>query len=314
MPHCTGPKNTLPLTSAQSYNMDRRSSDDETRVEPVRATKKLNQSSSFDFDDAFSDGEDDDATFEFSSAAIREEIARNHSWRESENSDEIKSASNGWSEDVHDTSVSTIDIGRRALDSPPPESYAASSRDSELSADDFSQISLSEDSPNPSLQVNPDMQPEDADAEEAAAHPYPAVHIDASEKPSARVEYTNTNTPPDSRVDLPSLEQDMPQTPRSAPASSPQPASSFLPDSSSLSVPDTPTKPAFGHRPTRSAGPSALEKVISKTRPSFLPPKNKLEDNKHMADWEKMMKQSRAAGRETYSLFFQSYLTYFDRD
>jgi hypothetical protein len=51
-----------------------------------------------------------------------------------------------------------------------------------------------------------------------------------------------------------------------------------------------------GHRPSRSVGPSALDKVISKTRPNFLPPKPKVEDLKHMADWEEMMKQSRVIG------------------
>jgi hypothetical protein len=55
-----------------------------------------------------------------------------------------------------------------------------------------------------------------------------------------------------------------------------------------------PTSPM--HRPARSAGPSAFEKVMSKTRPIFLPPKDKSEDKKHLADWETMMKQSRAAG------------------
>lgn len=52
------------------------------------------------------------------------------------------------------------------------------------------------------------------------------------------------------------------------------------------------------HRVTRSSGPSVLEKVISKTRPSFLPPKDRDEDRKHLSDWEKMMKRSRAAGAQ----------------
>lgn len=51
-----------------------------------------------------------------------------------------------------------------------------------------------------------------------------------------------------------------------------------------------------GHRHSRSVGPSTLDKVISKTRPTFLPPKAKTEDNKHLADWEAMMKQSRVVG------------------
>lgn len=53
-----------------------------------------------------------------------------------------------------------------------------------------------------------------------------------------------------------------------------------------------------GHRHTRSVGPSTLDKVISKTRPVFLPPKPKTEDLKHLADWETMMKQSRAAEKQ----------------
>jgi hypothetical protein len=46
-----------------------------------------------------------------------------------------------------------------------------------------------------------------------------------------------------------------------------------------------------------------LEKVRSKTRPSFLPPKSRQEDNKHLGEWEKMMRLSRASGE--YSLFFR---------
>ena len=71
----------------------------------------------------------------------------------------------------------------------------------------------------------------------------------------------------------------------------PTPDSTGSPPNSSRSEPHK-----RGHRPSRSVGPSALDKVISKTRPSFLPPKPKTEDLKHMADWEAMMKQSRAAG------------------
>ena len=59
-----------------------------------------------------------------------------------------------------------------------------------------------------------------------------------------------------------------------------------------------------GHRTSRSVGPSTLDKVISKTRPTFLPPKPKTEDLKHMADWEAMMKQSRAVGGFHFYSFF----------
>ena len=66
-----------------------------------------------------------------------------------------------------------------------------------------------------------------------------------------------------------------------------------------------------GHRHTRSVGPSALDKVISKTRPTFLPPKPKTEDLKHLADWEAMMKQSRAAGEFCLRQFVRSSYRFF---
>ena len=69
------------------------------------------------------------------------------------------------------------------------------------------------------------------------------------------------------------------------------PSSTASPPNSSQSEP-----PRYKHRHTRSVGPSTLDKVISKTRPTFLPPKPKTEDLKHLADWESMMKQSRAVG------------------
>ena len=49
------------------------------------------------------------------------------------------------------------------------------------------------------------------------------------------------------------------------------------------------------HASTLSSGPSTLEKVMSRTRPSYLPPKTREEDQKHLHDWNEMMKQSRAA-------------------
>ena len=44
-----------------------------------------------------------------------------------------------------------------------------------------------------------------------------------------------------------------------------------------------------------------LDKVISKTRPPYLPPKPRTEDRKHLQDWEEMMKRSRAAGECAWS-------------
>lgn len=45
-------------------------------------------------------------------------------------------------------------------------------------------------------------------------------------------------------------------------------------------------------------GPSRLEQVRSKTRPVFLPPKPSGEDERHLADWERMMDRSHAAAEK----------------
>lgn len=51
-----------------------------------------------------------------------------------------------------------------------------------------------------------------------------------------------------------------------------------------------------------------LDKVVSKTRPSFLPPKPRAEDRKHMADWETMMKHSRVAGESEMDARLAAYI------
>ncbi|RSH93186.1 hypothetical protein EHS25_007539 [Saitozyma podzolica] len=45
-------------------------------------------------------------------------------------------------------------------------------------------------------------------------------------------------------------------------------------------------------------GVSAFEKVLSHTRPSYLPPKDKVEDETHLHQWEEMMSHSRVAEKE----------------
>jgi hypothetical protein len=89
-------------------------------------------------------------------------------------------------------------------------------------------------------------------------------------------------------------EQPIPAKAASAPSLDIPPVSSPTP----TLTPPRPSSSHHVHRVTRSSGPSVLERVISKTRPSFLPPKNKDEDRKHLSDWEKMMKRSRAAGAQ----------------
>ena len=45
-------------------------------------------------------------------------------------------------------------------------------------------------------------------------------------------------------------------------------------------------------------GTSTFESVVSRTRPSWLPPKDRVEDDTHLREWEHMMAQSRAAEKE----------------
>ncbi|KAF8330808.1 rab-GTPase-TBC domain-containing protein [Cantharellus anzutake] len=82
------------------------------------------------------------------------------------------------------------------------------------------------------------------------------------------------------------------------------PKPTYLSPSSTIPTPPSvdpvsPASPSLNSnfsRPSSSiAGPSTLEKVVSKTRPSHLPPKQREEDLKHMRVWEEMMKRSREA-------------------
>ncbi|KZT44447.1 RabGAP/TBC [Sistotremastrum suecicum HHB10207 ss-3] len=95
----------------------------------------------------------------------------------------------------------------------------------------------------------------------------------------------------------------MPSTSSSLPTTPPPPPLALKPSPDIVSqeptddhtAPSPPKQTDSRHRPQRSIGPSALEKVISKTRPAHLPPKARTEDRKHAADWENMMRQSRLA-------------------
>ncbi|KAF8260732.1 rab-GTPase-TBC domain-containing protein [Lactarius quietus] len=108
-------------------------------------------------------------------------------------------------------------------------------------------------------------------------------------------------SPPSSGFQLePSTTADDPETPveQPIPAETATTPSHGITPISSPTASSPPMRPSYSHqvhRATRSTGPSILERVISKTRPSFLPPKSRDEDQKHLSDWEKMMKRSRAA-------------------
>ncbi|KAG1795734.1 rab-GTPase-TBC domain-containing protein [Suillus plorans] len=264
----------------------------------------------FDLDDAFSDGEDADYNLEFSSAAIRKHLAENPSWAgnhdrelEDDGETEYNSARD------HDTSISTFCLDgssnsyseTRSPSSSPPPLNAEEQPDEQQVPQDFSDITLSEEpNANGHSTSHEDTQEEDAsaprDTSPSRDTSYPVVHIDVSRSPPSRV---MMSTGAESNGE--DHQEDETVYPVSNVSSSYLPPPSHdippLPPSPSSPLPKSPTTPIVTsqRRQTYSAGPSAFQKVMSKTRPHFLPPKNRQEDQKHMADWQAMMKQSRAA-------------------
>lgn len=121
---------------------------------------------------------------------------------------------------------------------------------------------------------------------------------------------SNISQPPTPSSAPTGITRSLPEAPLPSPPYSSPASSSDGPAVPSLSLPAISSIPAHAptngyltekppsHRPHRSLGPSAFEKVRSKTRPNFLPPKPRGEDDKHMADWQKMMKQSRLAAEK----------------
>ncbi|KAK7058441.1 hypothetical protein VNI00_002075 [Paramarasmius palmivorus] len=288
---------------------------------------------SFDLGDAFSDGDDDnDDAYKFSPEAIRKEMSRTRT--NDHDDDEVAVSRNDQSFRELDLSVSTLDINADAQSSAasPPHTPDESDTASQfvqisLSSSSASDIEeTAEKSTKPQESARPSIASNEAVHDE---HPYPTVVIDVSKPPSHRVtlstDSTSSNIPTPSTATYPpqtsppgSLSNDSDRarsshsgdSSRSAPANSlqiqpnathaastsalPSPSSSVPPDvDPSPSLSTTPTRSS--HRYTRSVGPSTFEKVRSRTRPSFLPPKSRQEDKKHLADWEAMMKQSRAA-------------------
>ncbi|KAK0233620.1 rab-GTPase-TBC domain-containing protein [Armillaria fumosa] len=291
----------------------------------------------FDLDDAFSDG--DDVGFEFSPDVIREEMVRTRSNGEfiEDEDEEPQSTSNGFFHG-HDASVSTLDMDGAGVSA----SSVPSTSSPPISPDgspQFVSISLSRSTSGAEVNDDEKQHEKAPETEEAATEEetstYPNVQIDVSQPPSHRVTLSVDSNHSRASTEHQTLQLDS-QSPRpssdmlpphSAPSAQSLPVSmpercdapSTSTSSSSVSVPGAitassslpNTQPSHlalpqtsnGHRQTRSAGPSILEKVMSKTRPSFLPPKSRQEDKKHMSDWQSMMKQSRAAAEKRRKAF-----------
>ncbi|KIJ66252.1 hypothetical protein HYDPIDRAFT_174403 [Hydnomerulius pinastri MD-312] len=250
----------------------------------------------FNLDDAFSDGEDQDEALEFSSAALRKQLAEQKYWDAGEGRDEEQATE---SSSVHeqDTSISTLYLDGSTCDSKSDSMSRVSQPHTPVELDlPLSNISLSED-PEPLDQVNGHTDVSDGEDYVEADSAYPTVHINASEPPSNRVIVTTGNGDNISHSDTDRRSQEgnghrETTAPTSASRESTPPP---IPASSSLPLPTVSAPPQQSHRPSRSTGPTTFQKVMSKTRPHFLPPKSRQEDQKHLADWEAMMKQSRMA-------------------
>ncbi|TDL28056.1 RabGAP/TBC [Rickenella mellea] len=220
-----------------------------------------------DDDDAFSEG-GDDARFEFNSTAIREELERNFRTRHEHTEEgEGESSTHANNSQDPDASVSSLDID--GSDNSSQSTQGSHPRLNDIQNSNLEDVSLSP--------------PVSAHHEASLAIP-PVTVVKDADRASAHISTTSEIPPtsPTRPVSTP------PIPPSKTPASDGEPDAP--PSPGSRQAQETPM-----HRPTRSFGPSALEKVISKTRPSFLPPKPKDEDNRHLADWEKMMKLSRLA-------------------
>ncbi|KAI9068695.1 RabGAP/TBC [Trametes sanguinea] len=296
--------------------MDHRS-DDEDGARDAPIPKK--RPPSFMLDDAFSDNEDIDVP-EFNPAAIREELAKNlqgaDSWRVGDHGIEDLTSKIGFSVDP-DASVSTFDIDAgHDVDSPPSVSHSLSSphmiSQSSSHQDSLYEIPLSSEFSQVSLSDHQSPPPPQHEEPEEIASEYPAVQIDMSapevvttevHMDRASVEEPTPMQNPQYAASHEEFHPKRPPSPLKVPLANAGAASTSslpLPSSTSLPTPTTPklsepATPTTRHRPTRSAGPSMLDKVISKTRPPHLPPKPRTEDRKHLHDWEEMMKRSRAA-------------------
>jgi len=273
-----------------------------------RQTPVMPEISDFDDLDAFDAREDsfENLPYVFSPDAIREELAKNMpeihetTWDDKTNAPFSEGAPFNSSE--QNLSVSTIDIGPGAL---PPQSPEGTSEDSAADSPKFSQIHLSTPVEN-----NVDHS-SNGGSWNGIAKPG-IVRLGRPQSLDLKLEPL---TPSSARMGSP--RQGSSTSPGSISNSarftdvsdaSPTPKSTisvrsdFEPGTSTslpniTSIPTAPptllTEKSFSHRPHRSIGPSTFEKVRSKTRPTFLPPKSRKEDDKHMSDWQEMMKQSR---------------------
>ncbi|KAI0001711.1 hypothetical protein BJV77DRAFT_969311 [Russula vinacea] len=260
-----------------------------------RFEKNSATTTSFSFDDAFSEADDSDPNYAFSSIVIRTELARAVSYSQ-------EGEESGDAEESEPLPGPSLDISGTTLDISP-----LSTKFDSVSLSESPVERISHEGDHYDVQDKPEVTDEGRelrhirdDSTSEAQHR--VVSIEDSHFDPAASDATQESRPPSPpQSELPpdtSASEDEPETP---------PGQTFHEKSAStLSLPLPPvTRPSatssslppssVSHKLTRSVGPSLFERVVSKTRPSFLPPKSRDEDQKHMADWEEMMRRSRAA-------------------
>ncbi|KAI6031467.1 rab-GTPase-TBC domain-containing protein [Pisolithus microcarpus] len=217
-------------------------------------------------DDALWDTDDQDETPEFSQITVRRDAEH---LRRSMLQGDHPDVTTGSIVDELDASVSTLDLNdgasrpNVALGPPSPQFHTPIDLSSSVVEPGSAREADSNSSPSGDAHA-----PSSEHLHEETNSVYPAVHIDVSQPPLTRVSVTAENG-----------------------GSLPVPKQLTSQDNE----PDTKPSPSPLVPSSRVVGPSVFQKVVSKTRPHFLPPKSREEDRKHLADWEAMMKESRAA-------------------
>jgi len=241
-------------------------------------------------DDASWDIDGQDSAPEFNAATIRRDVMqfKQNAARVEENETAIYDGSTS----ELDASVSTLHLDGSSLSSSVSESPFQFRTPLNLpSPNEYPRLPLEQHSDYPSngpshTESASEHTPGDIDAA------YPAVHIDVSQPLPKRVSIAMPDDD-DSQYRISVGNDDGLNTFKPI---YPEQSKSTTSASQSLSLQSDLDSSQASPRPPRTAGPSTFQKIVSKTRPHFLPPKNQKEDRKHLADWEAMMKESRAAG------------------
>jgi TBC1 domain family member 14 len=284
-----------------------------------RLEKNSAATTPFSFDDAFSDADDSDTNYAFSSIVIRADLARavSYSQEGKELGDAEESSGVDAAGDASEPGLSLLVFGFpvTTLASPLCRDVSGSSPDANHLYTKFDSVSLSESPVEKSSREEDHYDVQDEPEVTDDEHEQQYTRDDSISEAQHRAIYArDSHSDPaaldaiqESRPPSPPQSELPPDTSASEDESEPPPGQTMTMHEKSASTPSlrltspsatSSSSPSFslGHKPTRSVGPSVFERVMSKTRPSFLPPKSKHEDRKHMADWEKMMKRSRAAG------------------